>query len=180
MQVVITDSAFVTIIAMAMETYKKECIGILYGRASENGFTIEYAMPHQTARRSLSEVNTFDKRLRAARRVVSDMSTLQQIGDYHSHTDYDKDGTWTVPSETDAKSMHPGNIYIVVAIEDEPSREDWHQQALGTIEGRANGKHIRVGAYYVKKGSGPILASLWVAPGVVLPKGIGPFDQMAN
>ena len=180
MQVVISDTAFVTIVAMALETYKKECLGILYGHRAENGFTIEYALPHQTARRKLSEVATYDRRLRAARGVVTELSSLEEIGDYHSHNDYGGDGTWTMPSEPDMRSMTIGNIYIVISVETCADKRAWHQQPTGAIVGSIKDKRVRVGAYYKKKAPEPFLASLWVAPGIMMPHGIGTFESAAR
>ena len=177
MHVVIADTAFVTIVAMAMETYKLECIGMLYGYRCDGGFTIEYSLPHQTAKRRLSEVNTYDKRLRTAQQAVSSISPLQCIGDYHSHTDYGKSGSWTLPSETDMKSMREGCIYIVISLERGDGEIKWHQQPTGAILGSIGQTHIRVAAYYREKASGPLLASLWVAPGIMLPRGIGCPDR---
>lgn len=177
MHVVIADTAFVTIVAMATETYKLECIGMLYGHKCHGGFTIEYAMPHQTAKRRLSEVLTYDRRLRKAQQVISSMSALDCIGDYHSHTDYGRDGSWTLPSGTDMKSMREGCIYIVISLEEGTGDIEWHQQPTGPIKGSIDGTQIRVGAYYRKKDGGPLLASLWVAPGIMLPRGIGRQDR---
>ena len=181
MQVVIADSAFVTIVAMAIETYKNECIGMLYGHKVQNGFTIEYALPHQTAKRKLTEVNTYGRRLRSAINAVNELTpTVSLIGDYHSHTDYNCPEATTEPSDEDMRSMVVGWIYLVIALEKRQYKIAWHQLPTGVIRGSIGSTHIRVAAYYKKEADAPLLASLWVAPGIMLPCGIGTFDNMVR
>jgi len=84
----LSEEAFVAMLASCAEVYDKEAYGMLLGRKSRNMIYIENAVPFQSCRRTSIGVVVVQK---AEKRLLSAMNFLtgyRYIGDYHSHSNF--------------------------------------------------------------------------------------------
>jgi proteasome lid subunit RPN8/RPN11 len=84
-KIVFRKAPFMTMLASAIETYPKECRGELFGRTSKQGFTVEYAFPNQTARRTTQSVSIDWKAVERIHETLFFLFHFRHIGYYHSH-----------------------------------------------------------------------------------------------
>ncbi|MCX8194208.1 MAG: Mov34/MPN/PAD-1 family protein [Candidatus Pacearchaeota archaeon] len=147
--------AFQIIVLSAIEVYKKEMIGDLFGREETNkgklDYIVELACPYQSAERRYSEAEINIKKL--GFNGAPENLELKLIGDYHSHTDYGqgKKRTTPYPSEEDINWLKENKnaISIIAAIKKSKKwKSGWNLEKernslIGVIRGK-NGDVLNI------------------------------------
>lgn len=128
-----------------VEVYKHETLGILLGYKGNNSFSVEYAIPYQTAVKGYSWVSPKPKAAERIGRIIRNMN-IEVIGDYHSHTQYGKERATTRPSGDDIADMEIGKLYITVAVNDKIKKEKWRQIKGVDIKGTIGDYDVELGA----------------------------------
>jgi proteasome lid subunit RPN8/RPN11 len=147
----ISQNAFWGLLISAVEVYKRECFGLLIGyrdrSAGKDSYIIEHAIPFQTAGRRHKGVVTNPRAHQRIERFLDGLPQLSVIGDFHSHTMWGYSRAATRPSETDLASMTPGNVYVIVSINDRLRERPWKYNDDGSLSGTSDEHHFRVTAY---------------------------------
>lgn len=151
MKVYLSESTFLGLLLSSAEVYKKECLGYLLGYRLEDRFIVEHTFSLQTASRRLKGVMLGDKNQKKIEEILERFDKLQIIGDFHSHTQFGETKGLPIPSEDDIKTMKPGNIYLIVAVNDIDKVCSWSENRDGTISGSVGRLFFKIAAYYLKK-----------------------------
>jgi proteasome lid subunit RPN8/RPN11 len=136
MDIFLEQEAFLGLIVSAIETYKKECFGSLLGYDTRNRKIIELALPSQVAERTYRGVEPDWKRLSQSKEILKQLSTLEHLGYFHSHAQYDKKRSDTKLSSPDKESTKKTDIEIIVSINDKKRTQKWKivkKELHGTI-----------------------------------------------
>jgi len=147
----LSDKAFIGIILSAIEVYKYECLGALLGYNLRNRIVVEYAIPYQTAKRKPSQVEPNWRRETQVQEILPQLLQLQHIGYFHSHTQRGEQEATSRPSNQDIKSMIPGQIEIIVAVNDAKKRLVWNRSKEGGLYGTIGNYRIKIAAFYKRK-----------------------------
>jgi len=143
--VFLSEKAFLSIVISAIETYKDECYGVLVGtRKGDNIFFVDYATPYQYAEISRKSAYLPENRRRRIRKILTELTPMDMIGEYHSHPD----GELKL-SENDKESMMDGAIEILVTLWKKKKNQKW---AVSTEGGYLNWKYLygTIGDYYLQ------------------------------
>ncbi|MBI2023214.1 hypothetical protein HYT01_01465 [Candidatus Giovannonibacteria bacterium] len=133
---VIKESALLSVILAAIETFKNECYLILLGRKKGCKFIAEYAFPVQTAKRVLTGIDLIGRREKALLGAIKYLPKgFQIIGDCHSHTERGEYKYLPEPTEEDKKGMKKGSVYIIAGITTQKSAESWRNNKEGALAG---------------------------------------------
>ncbi|MBN1544979.1 Mov34/MPN/PAD-1 family protein [Candidatus Woesearchaeota archaeon] len=84
-KIIISEEAFVMMLAGAAEVFDKETYGMLLGKKRKKDFYIEYAVPHQSTIRTKNDVSVTK---RSEKRLIESINFLKgyrYIGEFHSH-----------------------------------------------------------------------------------------------
>lgn len=150
MKVYLSENAFIDILLSSAEVYRKECLGFLLGYRLEDRFIVEHAFSFQTANRKHKAVVVHEKNHKKIAPILSRLDKLQIIGDFHSHTQFGPSKGLPIPSEEDIAGMEQGQIYVIVAINNNEKTLDWGENRDGTISGSVGEVFFKVSAYFVK------------------------------
>jgi proteasome lid subunit RPN8/RPN11 len=107
---------FITIVASTVETYKKECCGLLLGYRSWSHWDknrraiIEQAYQFQTSERSGNSVTVPEQEDRC-KDMIYKLSMFEPLGYFHSHP-----GRNPTPSRSDIKSMSVNEIELIISV----------------------------------------------------------------
>ncbi len=148
MKVFISEAAFMGIILSSIVVYKKECLGLLLGYRLEDRFIVEYSVAYQSAKRKTNGVSPNHIRHSRIESILPKFDKLQIIGDFHSHPQYGSLKGVPRPSPTDISDMKAGNVYLIVAINDNRRSVKWQENKDGTISGTLNDFHFKISAYH--------------------------------
>ncbi|MBU2561815.1 MAG: Mov34/MPN/PAD-1 family protein [Nanoarchaeota archaeon] len=121
-KVIISEEAFVMMLAGAAEVYDKETYGMLLGKKRKKDFYIEYAVPHQSTIRTKNDVSVTRKSEKRLIESINFLKGYRYIGEFHSH-----------PKGPAKLSKHDMNdiresgtgISILVSIEETDHYEPW-------------------------------------------------------
>ena len=149
MRVYLSENAFIDILLSSAEVYKRECLGYLLGYRLEDRFIVEHAFSFQTAARRHKGVIVQDKNHKKIEPILDRFDRLQIIGDFHSHTQFGPTKGLPVPSEEDLKSMKEGQIYLIVALNNNEKTVAWGEKRDGTISGSVGRLFFKVSAYFL-------------------------------
>lgn len=150
MKVYLSENAFIDILLSSAEVYRKECLGFLLGYRLEDRFIVEHAFSFQTANRKHKAVVVHEKNHKKIAPILSRLDKLQIIGDFHSHTQFGPSKGLPIPSEEDIAGMEQGQIYVIVAINNNEKTLDWGENRDGTISGSVGDVFFKVSAYFIK------------------------------
>lgn len=149
MRVYISENAFIDLLLSSAEVFKKECLGFLLGYKLEDRFIIEHAFSVQTANRKHRGVIYNRKNHKKIEPIIARFNKLQRIGDFHSHTQFGSTKGLPIPSEVDIKSMSPGHIYLIIAINNNEKTLQWGENRDGTISGSVSDFFFKISAHYL-------------------------------
>lgn len=133
------------------EVYKKECLGFLLGYGLEDRFIVEHAFGFQTAGRRPKGVVSLDRSHKKIEPIMAKFDRIQIIGDFHSHTQFGDERGLPQPSAEDIEGMKPGQIYIIVAINELKKAASWAENRDRTISGAAGDFFFKISAYYLTR-----------------------------
>lgn len=151
MRVYLSENAFIDILLSSAEVYRKECLGYLLGYRLEDRYIVEHAFSFQTATRKHKTVIVHEKNHRKITPILERFDKLQIIGDFHSHTQFGSTKGLPVPSEEDIAGMEQGQIYLIIAINNNEKTVGWGENRDGTISGSAGDVFFKISAYFINK-----------------------------
>ena len=154
MRVYLSETAFIDLLLSAAEVYKRESLGILLGYKPEGRFIIEHAFSFQTARRKHKGVTFQHKNHKKIEPILEKFDRLQIIGDFHSHTQFGVTKGLPIPSDEDIKEMKDGQVYLIVAINNNEKTLNWGENRDGTISGSVGEFFFKIAAYFLGGASG--------------------------
>jgi proteasome lid subunit RPN8/RPN11 len=149
MRVYLSENAFLHLLISSAEVYRRECFGFLLGYKLEDRFIVEHAFSVQTAHRKHREVEFTTKNHRKIEPILARFNKLQKIGDFHSHTQFGLTKGLPFPSEEDVKGMLPGNVYLIVAINNNEKTLSWGENRDGTISGSVTDVFFKISAHFL-------------------------------
>jgi len=149
MRVYLSENAFIDLLLSSAEVYKKECLGFLLGYQLEDRFIVEHAFSYQTADRKPKGVVSLDRSHRKIAPILQKFDRLQIIGDFHSHTQFGTTKGLPHPSDEDLASMTPGQIYLIIAINNTRRTMKWAENADSTVSGTVSDYFFKIAAYYL-------------------------------
>lgn len=154
MEVFITDTAFCSMLIACVETYRKECLGLLLGLRTQKGdFIVQQALPYQIATRSNKEVKPSPSAHQRMERVLKDFPHVELIGDFHSHPAGRKRWADIVPSKWDLNSMEAENIYLILLVRKRAKAQHWNYNEDGTISGTLDDYFVKIAGWYLEEGN---------------------------
>jgi proteasome lid subunit RPN8/RPN11 len=149
MTVYLSETAFLSIILSSVEAYKKECYGLILGFRTETQWRVEYAVPYQTAARGHTMVTPHGQRDRRVRACLGHLSNYEQLGTFHSHPAWGRLRALAKPSKWDADMMPPGDLDIIVAVNDAMDQRRFHLGERGRVlTGTVSDFELKLAAYY--------------------------------
>lgn len=147
-EVLIEPPAFISMLMAVLEVFHYEAFGLLLGNRGEERWVVEHAVPLQTAERSLYGVSPKLRREERLKEISKILGIgLELIGDFHSHTQIGKSKAKAKPSSLDLGTMEPGNIYIIVAVNEAKKRMPWSNLKNGDLSGTVGGFAVRFSAF---------------------------------
>jgi len=149
LRVYIAENAFIDLLLSSAEVYKKECLGFLLGYKLEDRFIVEHAFAVQAANRRHKAVVYNRRNHKRIEPILARLDKLQIIGDFHSHTQFRLVKGLPIPSPEDIKEMLPGQIYLIVAINNNQKTMSWGENRDGTISGSVNEFFFKISAYFL-------------------------------
>jgi len=114
----LSQTAFLSVVLSSIEAYKKECYGLLLGHRTDTMWLVEYAVPYQTATRGHKRVQPHNLRDRRVRACLGELSSYEVLGTFHSHPAWGRYRAVARPSTTDIASLAPGELDLIVAVND--------------------------------------------------------------
>ncbi len=155
-QMYLSEPALVGMILASAEVYRRECYGLLVGRARAGGTRVEGAIAYQTAERTFSGVSLCERPNRVIQDIVNRFPRHKHayIGEFHSHPDYGgRDGIVGLTA-ADVAGVGPDEIQVVIAIHRRRRHVRWSTRRDGTLSGTLGDYHFKIGGYQVRRGAG--------------------------
>jgi proteasome lid subunit RPN8/RPN11 len=149
LRVYVAENAFIDLLLSSAEVYKKECLGFLLGYRLEDRFIVEHAFTAQSANRKHKGVIYNRKNHKRIEPILARFDKLQILGDFHSHTQLGLTKGLPIPSPEDIKEMLPGQVYLIVAINNNQKTMQWGENRDGTISGSVNEFFFKISAYFL-------------------------------
>jgi proteasome lid subunit RPN8/RPN11 len=147
-EIFLTDRAFIGIIVSSVEVFRNECLGLILGYKESDRMTVEYAIPFQSAKRKKGSVEANVRRDTMCKELLPELSHLEQLGYYHSHTQYGGARAGTEPSKEDLQSMVEGSIDIILAVNKTKRRKEWTMDSRGVLSGTIGEFMFAFAAYH--------------------------------
>jgi proteasome lid subunit RPN8/RPN11 len=154
LRVYIAENAFIDLLLSSAEVYKKECLGFLLGYKLEDRFIVEHAFTVQAATRRHKTVVYNRRNHKRIEPILARFDKLQIIGDFHSHTQFGLVKGLPIPSPEDIKEMLLGQVYLIVAINNNQKTMSWGENRDGTISGSVNEFFFKISAYFLNSSNG--------------------------
>ncbi len=148
MRVYLTDQAFVALTVAAVEVYKRECFGYLIGHMNDDACHVDMAVPLQSADRKFMEVSVHSHRVERVTQLMDEFHRWRQIGDFHSHPDYNGQTWEPILSQTDVSTMGKKFVSIVISLKETARRSNWRYDRKGNLSGTVGGYRLKLSAYY--------------------------------
>ena len=149
MRVYLSENAFIDLLLSSAEVYKSECLGFLLGYKLEDRFIVEHAFSLQTASRKPKGVKSPDRSHKQIEPILARLGRLQIIGDFHSHTQFGVNKGLPNPSQEDINGMTTGDIYVIVAINNNMKTRPWAENRDSTISGSVDNFFFKISAYFI-------------------------------
>ncbi len=143
--------AFLEIVLASAEAYHDECYGILLGLKGEKSILIEDAQVLQDVKKSPYHVTPVPRREKRLLNLITSLGLdhLEPVGDFHSHPKVGKERGRPYPSGNDILDMNPGNIYIIVAVNESKKINNWrYLKNKKILKGYLEGFSFEISAYY--------------------------------
>ncbi len=149
MRVYLSENAFIDLLLSSAEVYKSECLGFLLGYKLEDRFIVEHAFSLQTASRKPKGVKSPDRSHKQIEPILARLGRLQIIGDFHSHTQFGENKGLPNPSQEDINGMTTGDVYVIVAINNNMKTRPWAENRDSTISGSVDNFFFKISAYFI-------------------------------
>jgi len=149
MRVYLSENAFIDLLLSSAEVYKSECLGFLLGYKLEDRFIVEHAFSLQTASRKPKGVKSPDRSHKQIEPILARLGRLQIIGDFHSHTQFGENKGLPNPSQEDIDGMTTGDVYVIVAINNNMKTRPWAENRDSTISGSVDNFYFKISAYFI-------------------------------
>ena len=149
MRVYLSENAFIDLLLSSAEVYKSECLGFLLGYKLEDRFIVEHAFSLQTASRKPKGVKSPDRSHKQIEPILARLGRLQIIGDFHSHTQFGVNKGLPNPSQEDINGMTTGDVYVIVAINNNMKTRPWAENRDSTISGSVDNFFFKISAYFI-------------------------------
>jgi len=111
-------------IVSAVEVFPKECLGVLLGHKTQHTVIVEQAFCYQTAERTGTSVEVEEKREMCCRDMLRKLTSLESVGDFHSHTDT-QIGTKLTAEDRKEENMKVGDIEVIIAVSKKKRSVRW-------------------------------------------------------
>lgn len=119
-KVILSSAVYFPIINAAVQCYKKECFGLVIGRRTKHGIEAIFAerLPQKKEKYSSVEI---DEKTIIANEYALKGTTLEKVGDFHSHTDHKMgkrkyEYICATPGKEDVKDMEYGHVHFICAV----------------------------------------------------------------
>ena len=176
------DSPFNFMIAASIETYPKECAGLLLGYRSWSYLDkirraiIEQAYPFQMPKRTSNTVEIPAKGDARCKQAIYLLSQLEPLGYFHSHPNAEP-----VPSKSDEKSMEQNEIELIVTIRKKSRVTSWaYNDATKRLTGTLGDYRFEISAHQLVKRSTSNVEKLHILCPYALGVGSKYFDTQAK
>ena len=152
----VNKEAFFVMAWAAVETFKKECLGLLLGYGPTelyNYYLITGATPFQSVRRrSNTEVIQSERGFDRLNRFFSELKSMktQYLGDFHSHPEWGERKPFVDMSDIDIKSMSDEghNLEIIIGISSRRKGQIvWEVLPDGSVKGSIDRYNFHFNAY---------------------------------
>jgi proteasome lid subunit RPN8/RPN11 len=144
----LSDLAYTGMVLAALESFSKECYGLLLGQRTRDALVVQYAIPYQTADRHSSWVQRNESAHRRMEKFLSNLTHLDLIGDFHSHTQRGDHRAMCRLSREDRDSMSPNEVCIILAVSHRHNYQPWRLNRDGSLSGTIEDHFIKLGAWY--------------------------------
>lgn len=148
-EIFLSDKALMSIL-VSSEVYKLECHGALLGMRTRGRIMVEYAVPFQAAKRKYAEVTPDWRRELKVTEILPKLIHLRKVGYFHSHPQFGKYRGTSRLSDKDMEYLEPGDIEIVVAINDSKKSQIWRETKKG-LSGTLGRYNIVIAGFYKRK-----------------------------
>jgi len=137
-EVWLSENAFISMVAAAVEAFPDETLGVLIGLREPRWkkILVQYAVVYQTVERARDKVEADPKRRLRMDNFLGQVTRLNVIGDFHSHPKIPVrriSSCWL--SQDDKKSMSIGELGFVIAIDRDSKKRDWRRLVKGSLLG---------------------------------------------
>jgi hypothetical protein len=149
-QIYLSESALMSVLLSSVEVYKLECHGALLGMKTRGRIIVEFAIPFQAAERKFSEVTPNWRRELKVTEILPDIIHLEKVGYFHSHPQFGNTRGKPELSNLDKEYMDPGNIELVIAINDQKKSALWRETQKGLC-GTLGKYHVVIAGFYKRK-----------------------------
>jgi proteasome lid subunit RPN8/RPN11 len=162
MEVYMAEGAFLGVLLATVETYNRECMGLLIGVHRHNGDVgVQHALPYQIATRTNFEVTPSATASRRMENVLKDFTHVELVGDFHSHPAGRKYKSSIHLSPIDRAYMAPGKLKMIVEIHRRRRAVRWRYNRDGTISGTLDDFFMKLAAWHLDEEGGHVrLATL--------------------
>lgn len=118
LDVLLSSDSFISVISAAIEGYKSEVGGLLFGDhfPTSGKFVVKLAIPLQTTRRTLNHVHFHLQRTDRVRRTWDYLTVHWPLGTFHSHPEGRGQRYNPVPSKSDIPFNGSENIDVIIAL----------------------------------------------------------------
>lgn len=145
----LSENAFISMVSAAVEAFDVETLGILLGLHEPRWrrIMIQYAVVYQTAKRAKDRVKADPKRATRMNKFLERITSLQVVGDFHSHPRLPvrkKSSAWL--SQDDKDDMSNGDIGFVIAIDRDHKERDWRHLSKGSLLGSVFPYSLKISA----------------------------------
>lgn len=147
MKVELSKIAFLGILASALETYKRETIGLLFGSKSKKIIRVKLAFPPQTAKRFFARAEITSKAEKRLISIFQNFAHMKLLGFFHSHPEWGDIMGETKLSEDDINSLEVGEIEIVISINKTKRNYEWHYNLDKTLSGTVDHYFFKMACY---------------------------------
>ena len=145
LEVIISESAFISMVTAAVETFPNETLGVLIGLRKKEKMIIQLATAYQTARRSEDQVEVHPRLSDRMDVFLKKVTHLEIVGDFHSHPEINVDKISSVRlSSVDKASMIPNRIGIVLAIDKDGRQLEWKHLPKGSLKGSVSPYTLKI------------------------------------
>jgi proteasome lid subunit RPN8/RPN11 len=143
----LSRGAFVALLTSAVEVYKRECLGLLLGKRHGSRLDVLHAIPYQAAERGHHGVAVRAAIERRVLSLVGDLRGVELLGDFHSHPQFGTARGLERPSVEDMTGLAPGQLSVIVAVNERRRRRPFEERDDGTISGVLADYELRLGAF---------------------------------
>jgi proteasome lid subunit RPN8/RPN11 len=143
----LTEDAFWGVVVAAVETFRKECFGLLLGHPAEDRFIVERAVVHQMASRHTSWFRPNPRAHGRMEKVLGHIGHLSVVGDFHSHPASHGEKGGYEPSPKDIERMERGQVYVIAEVNDKEKGQAWRYNSDGTLSGTIDEFYVKLSAW---------------------------------